>query len=380
MRRDFDEARQHDGLLAKKTKVRQQSSKQGRNPNASHRLSPPLTVSPPLTATHGASPSASHSLCRPSSLPFPVSLSLSPSASHSLCRSSSLTPESRSLSTFASHSLRRPSSLHSRRRPLSASARLALSASRPSSGRPFTPASLHGTRSHLSPPSALTAQASLQHGSHLFAPSASHSLCSRTLVPASHTSSSTSPTSRCASRPLPTIDSLNPSVLIRFRRGLLSNYSSWCSYLDQKSKIWLPERNPRSADLRRELLSADLRRELLSAAPLPSLLTRTKRVPPKPSDGVSTSMEKYKSYIELKRLGSTLDYSRPQSPKKYGRDANLGEYQVKDGMMERNLKGINTSQGTDRWSPSAMLEFPSSRPWGGAIMHVIGALSELQPE
>ncbi|KAK9162408.1 hypothetical protein Syun_003310 [Stephania yunnanensis] len=33
------------------------------------------------------------------------------------------------------------------------------------------------------------------------------------------------------------IDSLNPSVLIRFRRGLLSNYSSWCSYLGQKSKI-----------------------------------------------------------------------------------------------------------------------------------------------
>ncbi|KAK9166943.1 hypothetical protein Scep_002134 [Stephania cephalantha] len=62
------------------------------------------------------------------------------------------------------------------------------------------------------------------------------------------------------------IDSLNPSVLIRFRRGLLSNYSSWCSYLGQKSKIWLPEPNPRSADLRRELLSADLRRELLSAA------------------------------------------------------------------------------------------------------------------
>ncbi|KAK9148122.1 hypothetical protein Scep_006879 [Stephania cephalantha] len=52
------------------------------------------------------------------------------------------------------------------------------------------------------------------------------------------------------------IDSLNPSVLIRFRRGLLSNYSSWCSYLGQKSKIWLPEPNPRSADLRASSLRA----------------------------------------------------------------------------------------------------------------------------
>ncbi|KAK9132447.1 hypothetical protein Scep_011975 [Stephania cephalantha] len=50
------------------------------------------------------------------------------------------------------------------------------------------------------------------------------------------------------------IDSLNPFFLRRFRRGFLSNYSSWCSYLDQKSKIWLPEPNPHSADLRRELL------------------------------------------------------------------------------------------------------------------------------
>ncbi|KAK9118443.1 hypothetical protein Scep_016536 [Stephania cephalantha] len=54
------------------------------------------------------------------------------------------------------------------------------------------------------------------------------------------------------------IDSLNPFVFRRFRRGLLSNYSSWCSYLGQKSKIWLPEPNPLSADLRRELLYAAL--------------------------------------------------------------------------------------------------------------------------
>ncbi|KAK9114260.1 hypothetical protein Syun_021057 [Stephania yunnanensis] len=54
------------------------------------------------------------------------------------------------------------------------------------------------------------------------------------------------------------IGSLNPSVIYRFRRGLLSNYSSWCSYLGQKSKIWLPEPNPHSADLRRELLYAAL--------------------------------------------------------------------------------------------------------------------------
>ncbi|KAK9163313.1 hypothetical protein Syun_004215 [Stephania yunnanensis] len=62
----------------------------------------------------------------------------------------------------------------------------------------------------------------------------------------------------CLKTPPDPIDSLNPSVLRRFRRGLLSNYSSWCSYLGQKSKIWLPEPNPRSADLRRELLYAAL--------------------------------------------------------------------------------------------------------------------------
>ncbi|KAK9160556.1 hypothetical protein Syun_006897 [Stephania yunnanensis] len=50
------------------------------------------------------------------------------------------------------------------------------------------------------------------------------------------------------------INSFNPSVLRRFRRDLLFNYSFWCSYLGHKSKIWLPEPNPGSADLHRKLL------------------------------------------------------------------------------------------------------------------------------
>ncbi|KAK9087653.1 hypothetical protein Syun_030047 [Stephania yunnanensis] len=78
------------------------------------------------------------------------------------------------------------------------------------------------------------------------------------LVPASHLVLHLANAQMRLQTPSDPIDSLNPSVLICFRRGLLSNYFSWCSYLGQKSKIWLPEPNPRSADLRRELLYAAL--------------------------------------------------------------------------------------------------------------------------
>nr|VDD27893.1 unnamed protein product [Brassica oleracea] len=51
------------------------------------------------------------------------------------------------------------------------------------------------------------------------------------------------------------IDSLDPAVVRRFRRKLLGNYSSWCSYLGRKSNIWISDRNP---DSRRELLYVGL--------------------------------------------------------------------------------------------------------------------------
>ncbi|GAB2285368.1 Callose synthase 12 [Dionaea muscipula] len=50
------------------------------------------------------------------------------------------------------------------------------------------------------------------------------------------------------------IDSLDPTVLRRFRRRLLRNYSNWCSYLGKKSNIWISESRRREDDLRRELL------------------------------------------------------------------------------------------------------------------------------
>uniref|UniRef100_A0AAU6MVC9 1,3-beta-glucan synthase n=1 Tax=Paeonia lactiflora TaxID=35924 RepID=A0AAU6MVC9_PAELC len=53
------------------------------------------------------------------------------------------------------------------------------------------------------------------------------------------------------------VDSLDPSVLRRFRRKLLHNYTSWCSYLGRKSNVWLSNR--RDYDLlRRELLYVSL--------------------------------------------------------------------------------------------------------------------------
>ncbi|XP_059670886.1 callose synthase 11-like [Cornus florida] len=55
-------------------------------------------------------------------------------------------------------------------------------------------------------------------------------------------------------KPQPTIpDDLDPPVLRRFRRKLLQNYTSWCSYLGRKSNVQLS--NHRDSDLlRRELL------------------------------------------------------------------------------------------------------------------------------
>ncbi|KAL8045271.1 hypothetical protein ABFX02_08G102100 [Erythranthe guttata] len=62
------------------------------------------------------------------------------------------------------------------------------------------------------------------------------------------------------SPPPDNIDTLDPSVLRRFRRHLLKNYSSWCSYLNLKSNIWLSDSNSRhsSSDHRRELLYVSL--------------------------------------------------------------------------------------------------------------------------
>lgn len=56
------------------------------------------------------------------------------------------------------------------------------------------------------------------------------------------------------------IDTLDPSVLRRFRRSLLKNYSNWCSYLNLKSNIWLSDSHSRHspADHRRELLYVSL--------------------------------------------------------------------------------------------------------------------------
>ena len=53
------------------------------------------------------------------------------------------------------------------------------------------------------------------------------------------------------------VDSLQPSVLRRFRRKLLHNYTSWCSYLGLKSNVWIAHRRD-PTDLRRELLYVSL--------------------------------------------------------------------------------------------------------------------------
>ncbi|CAI9089404.1 OLC1v1023971C1 [Oldenlandia corymbosa var. corymbosa] len=57
------------------------------------------------------------------------------------------------------------------------------------------------------------------------------------------------------SPPPDNIDSLDPTVLRKFRRQLLKNYSNWCSFLRLKSNVWLSDR---SSDHRRELLYVSL--------------------------------------------------------------------------------------------------------------------------
>ncbi|KAE8654855.1 hypothetical protein F3Y22_tig00117040pilonHSYRG00128 [Hibiscus syriacus] len=54
------------------------------------------------------------------------------------------------------------------------------------------------------------------------------------------------------------IDTLDASVLRRFRRKLLKNYTSWCSYLGKKSNIWISDSSRSSSDHRRELLYVGL--------------------------------------------------------------------------------------------------------------------------
>ena len=58
-------------------------------------------------------------------------------------------------------------------------------------------------------------------------------------------------------------DSLEASVLRKFRRKLLQNYTSWCSYLGRKSQVSLSHRrngtgNSETNSLRRELLYVSL--------------------------------------------------------------------------------------------------------------------------
>ncbi|XP_058095823.1 callose synthase 12 [Magnolia sinica] len=55
------------------------------------------------------------------------------------------------------------------------------------------------------------------------------------------------------------IDALDPAIVRRLRRKLLSNYTSWCNYLGRKSNVWISDRGPVSdADPRRNLLYASL--------------------------------------------------------------------------------------------------------------------------
>lgn len=53
------------------------------------------------------------------------------------------------------------------------------------------------------------------------------------------------------------IDTLDGTVLRRFRKKLLKNYTNWCSYLGKKSNIWISDRRGTS-DQRRELLYVSL--------------------------------------------------------------------------------------------------------------------------
>ncbi|PKI69450.1 hypothetical protein CRG98_010153, partial [Punica granatum] len=53
--------------------------------------------------------------------------------------------------------------------------------------------------------------------------------------------------------PPPSPDALYPAVVHNFRKQLLKNYTSWCSYLGRRSSLWLSHRND-TAGLRRELM------------------------------------------------------------------------------------------------------------------------------
>ncbi|KAK9922467.1 hypothetical protein M0R45_030930 [Rubus argutus] len=51
------------------------------------------------------------------------------------------------------------------------------------------------------------------------------------------------------------IDTLDATVLRKFRKKLLLNYTNWCSYLGKKSNIWISDhRRDAASDQRRELL------------------------------------------------------------------------------------------------------------------------------
>ncbi|KAF7805934.1 callose synthase 12-like [Senna tora] len=54
------------------------------------------------------------------------------------------------------------------------------------------------------------------------------------------------------------IDTLDGTVLRKFRKKLLKNYTNWCSYLGKKSNIWISDRREASSDQRRELLYVSL--------------------------------------------------------------------------------------------------------------------------
>ncbi|RHN75731.1 putative 1,3-beta-glucan synthase [Medicago truncatula] len=54
------------------------------------------------------------------------------------------------------------------------------------------------------------------------------------------------------------IDSLDASVIRSFRKNLLRNYTSWCSYLHVKSSVSLPDLKNNNSDHRREILYVSL--------------------------------------------------------------------------------------------------------------------------
>ncbi|KAG7988114.1 hypothetical protein I3843_03G171400 [Carya illinoinensis] len=60
------------------------------------------------------------------------------------------------------------------------------------------------------------------------------------------------------SPPPDNIDALDATVLRRFRKKLLRNYTAWCSYLGKKSNIWISDRGQADSEHRRELLYVSL--------------------------------------------------------------------------------------------------------------------------